>query len=214
MFRDRNDAAERLATRLQKYRARPDALILAIPRGGISIGAVLARKLRLPLDIALAKKIGHPKNSERAIGAVSLKSDYADLGRLADEGVSSEYLEDEIARIREELKHRYELYRGAAKAANLADKTVILVDDGVATGATLLAAAALVKRENPARLIVAVPVATRKAATLLSAQVDEVICLESPEKIETIGRCYRVFGRLSDEEAARLLVEANSKVGA
>ncbi|MBI3553247.1 MAG: phosphoribosyltransferase [Elusimicrobia bacterium] len=208
MFRDRNDAAERLAGRLHKYRGRRDALILAVPRGGLVIGAVLSRELRLPLDIVLAKKIGHPMNSELAIGAVSLTSEQVDLPRLAREGISPQYVKDEIARLRDELTERSGRYRGQSKPLPVADKTVIVVDDGAATGRTLLAAIAIIRQQRPIKIVVAVPVAPAEAAALLALQADEVVSLETPETFDAIGEFYRVFGQVSDDEAARLLSEA------
>jgi len=215
MFRDRNDAAERLARRLQKYHGNKDAIVLAVPRGGVVIGAVLAQALRLPLDIALAKKIGHPRNSERAIGAVSLRGEVLDQDWLDSKELPPDYFKDEVARIRDDLKREYRAYRGDAKPPALAGKTVILVDDGAATGHTLLAAIGLLRAENPARIVVALPVALREAATLLSIQADEVLSLETPEYFDAIGECYRVFGQVSEEETVNLLSEAaRSSVGA
>jgi predicted phosphoribosyltransferase len=208
MFRDRNDAAQRLARQLQKYHGREDAVVLAVPRGGVVIGAVLARELRLPLDIVLVKKIGHPSNSELAVGAVSLTSEHADPVFLAKADITPEYIKEEAQQIREDLREQYRLYRGHAKPIELADKIVILTDDGAATGNTLIAAISLIRQERPARIIVALPVAPAKTATLLSLQADEVLCLESPQRFDVISRYYRVFGQVDDEEAVRLLASA------
>jgi predicted phosphoribosyltransferase len=209
MFRDRNDAAERLVRPLEKYRGRKDAVVLAIPRGGLAIGAVLARELRLPLDVVLTKKIGHPQNSELAVGSVSLDAEHYDADALASEGVGREYLKEEAARLRGELELVEKHYRGEVKSAPIADQIVIVVDDGIATGQTMLAALALLRKQRPLRLVVAVPVASASASTLLSLQADEVISLETPENLQAIGQYYRIFGQLSDEEAVRLLREAH-----
>jgi predicted phosphoribosyltransferase len=169
---------------------------------------VLSRELRLPLDVVLTKKIGHPNNSELAVGSVSLEAEHYDADALASDGVGKEYLKDEAARLRGELELLQKHYLGDAKSAPIVDKIVIVVDDGIATGQTMLAALALLRKQKPMRLIVAVPVASAQASMLLSLQADEVISLETPEKLDTIGRYYRIFGQLSDEEAVRLLQEA------
>ncbi len=208
MFRDRNDAALRLARQLQKYHARHDAVVLAVPRGGLVIGAVLSRELRLPLDVTLAHKIGHPENSELAIGAVSLTDEQVDETSLKKAGIPLDYVKGEVSRVREILSERSRLYRSRSAPIPLADKTVILTDDGAATGQTLLAAIALIRREKPLRIICAIPVAPAATATLLSLQADEVLCLESPKRFKAIGEFYRVFGQVEDDEAARLLSEA------
>jgi putative phosphoribosyl transferase len=205
MFRDRHDAAQRLARQLQKYHAHHEALVLAVPRGGVAIGAVLARELRLPLDIILAKKIGHPSNSELAIGAVSLASEHADPALLAKASIPADYVREEALQIRRELQDQYRLYKGDEKPLPLTDKIVILTDDGAGTGNTVLAAISLIRAEKPLRIIVALPVAPAATATLLSLQADEVLCLESPKRFSAIGAFYRVFGQVSDDEAVRLL---------
>lgn len=205
MFRDRSDAGLRLARKLQKYHGRADAVVLAVPRGGLVIGAEIARELRLPLDICLAKKIGHPENSELAVGAVSLHTEQVDYAMLKQAGISTDYIKEEIKRIREGLRAQYKLYRGVENPVALADKIVIVTDDGVATGRTLLAAIALIRQERPAKLVCAIPVAPAQTATLLSLQADEVLCLETPQHFSAIGEFYRVFGQVSDEEAARIL---------
>lgn len=205
MFHDRHDAALRLAGRLKDYRGRQDALVLAVPRGGVPIGGVLAAELRLKLDVVLAKKIGHPSNPEYAIGAVSLTEETLDEDAVARQGVSARYLDAQIARIREALRVRSRLYRGDAPPEPAAGKTVILTDDGAATGRTLLAAVELLRREGAARVVVAVPVASRDAIALLRTRADEVVCLDAPADFLAIGEFYEDFSQVDDVEAIRIL---------
>lgn len=205
MFHDRHDAAVRLAGKLRGYRGRRDALILAIPRGGLPIGAVLARELGLRLDVILTKKIGHPYNPEFAIGAVSLAGESIDEGLAAREGIPADWIAAETARIRESLRERYRRYHGAGAPASVRGKTVILTDDGAATGRTMLAALDLLRREGAAKLVAAVPVAPPETVALLETRADEVVCLEVPSSFMAIGESYDDFTQVSDGEAAEIL---------
>ncbi|MCR4294139.1 MAG: phosphoribosyltransferase family protein [Elusimicrobia bacterium] len=205
MFHDRHDAAVRLLRKLQGYRGRRDALVLAIPRGGLPIGGLLARELGLPLDVILTKKIGHPYNPEFAIGAVSLTGETLDEALAAREGIPADWISAEIARIREQLRERYRLYHGAGKPLPVAGKTVILTDDGAATGRTLLVAIELLRREGAAKIVAAIPVAPPETVELLEARADEVVCLEVPSSFMAIGEFYGDFSQVSDQEAAAIL---------
>lgn len=205
MFHDRHDAALQLVGRLKGYRGRADALVLAVPRGGVPIGAVLAAELGLKLDVVLTKKIGHPSNPEYAIGAVSLAEESLDEEVVARQRIPARYLDAQIARIREELKARRRLYRGDSPPEPAAGKTVILTDDGAATGRTLLAAVDLVRREGAAKVVVAVPVASREAVELLRGRADEVVCLDAPADFLAIGEFYEDFSPVEDAEAIRIL---------
>ena len=205
MFRDRRDAARRLVRELRRYRDREDALVLAVPRGGLPIGALLARELGLTLDVILTKKIGHPDNPEFAIGAVSLSGESVDDALIEREGIPSAFIAAEIARIRESLRQRYAMYRGAAKPLPVAGKTVILTDDGAATGRTLLAAIDLLRKDGAGKIVVALPVAPPDTVEILEDRADEVICLEVPEAFVAIGAVYSDFSQVSDEEAVALL---------
>ena len=205
MFTDRRDAARALAVKLKRYKERKDAVILAVPRGGVVIGAVLAEELRLPLDIILTKKIGHPDNPEFAIGAVSLTGASVDSALIEREGISPGYIDSMIARIRESLWQRYRLYRGSSRPLSVAGKTVILTDDGAATGRTLLAAIGLLRRDAAAKIVVAIPVAPSDTLKTLEICADETVCLEVPAGFTAIGESYRDFSQVPDEEAMRLL---------
>lgn len=205
MFHDRHDAAVRLAGKLSGYRGRRDALILAIPRGGLPIGAELARRLGLKLDVILTKKIGHPYNPEFAVGAVSLAGETVDPALVAREGIPADWIAAEIARIRESLRERYRLYHGSGEPAPVAGKTVILTDDGAATGRTMLVAADLLRRQGAARIVAAVPVAPPETVALLETRTDEVVCLAAPSSFMAIGEFYDDFSQVSDREAAEIL---------
>lgn len=205
MFRDRLDAAGRLAAKLQRYRNLKDAVILAVPRGGLPIGGALARELGLKLDVILTKKIGHPANPEFAIGAVSLTDAAIDAALVERERIPPSFIASEIARIRENLRQRYRMYRGAARPLPVAGKTVILTDDGAATGRTLLAAIELLRSEGAGRIVAALPVAPPDTLKVLERSADEVVCLEAPGDFVAIGQFYEDFSQVADEEAVSIL---------
>lgn len=205
MFRDRLDAAGRLAAKLQRYRGLKEAVILAIPRGGLPIGGVLARELGLKLDVILTKKIGHPANPEFAIGAVSLTDAAIDAALVERERIPSGFIASEIARVRESLRQRYRMYRGAARPLPVAGKTVILTDDGAATGRTLLAAIELLRSEGAGKIVAALPVAPPDTVKVLERSADEVVCLEVPGDFMAIGQFYENFSQVADEEAVSIL---------
>lgn len=205
MFHDRHDAAVRLARELRSYRDSKSSVILAVPRGGLPIGGVLASELNLPLDVVLTKKIGHPSNPEFAIGAVSLTDEILDEELVSREGIAAGWLDEEIARIRRRLHERYRMYHGAGRPVPVAGKTVILTDDGAATGRTLLVAIDLLRREGAAKIVVALPVAPPDTVALLESRADEVVCLETPSSFMAIGEFYEDFSQVEDEQAVAIL---------
>ena len=208
MFENRTDAATQLADKLLSLKSE-ELVVLAIPRGGLPIGSVLATALGAPLDVVLTKKLGHPYQKEYAIGAVSL-----DGLILSDAiGVPKEYIEEETARIREVLKQRHRQYYKNRSPEYLRDKTIIVVDDGVATGNTLLVTIGLVKKQEPKKIIVAIPVAPPSAIKLLEStpDIDEVVCLQVPHNFHAVGQFYEEFRQVSDQEAIRILEEANAQ---
>ncbi len=201
IFKDRNDAAKRLADKLKKYK-NEDGVILAIPRGGVPIGYYIAEDLDLPLEIVLSKKIGHPNNPEFAIGSVSLQ------GVVIDEsvtGIPKDYIERESNRILEVLEEKFKLFMGDCKLTDLKNRTVIIVDDGVATGNTIMATINAVKKSYPKKIIVAVPVSPIESARKLSVMVDEFICLQIPKVFFGVGQFYDDFSQVSDEEVMEYL---------
>ena len=205
MFHDRLDAAARLSRELRSYRGRKDAVVLAVPRGGLPIGGALSRELDLKLDVILTKKIGHPDNPEFAIGAVSLANEEIDAAVVERESIPPEYIAAEVKRIRESLRRRYQMYRGAAQPLAVSGNTVILTDDGAATGRTLLAAIDLLRAQGAGKVVVALPVAPPDTAALLESRADEVVCLMVPEDFMAIGQFYEDFSQVSDEEAVGIL---------
>lgn len=196
-----------MSERLIHY-AGTAAVILAIPRGGLPVASVVARNLSLPLDVALSKKLGHPYNKEYAIGAISLNSMV-----LTDAiGVTRNYIEEETERIRTVLKKRHDQYYKNRSPQELRDKIVIVVDDGIATGNTVMATAELVHKQGAEKIVVAVPVAPGFTVSKLedSEFIDEVICLSTPYNFHAVGQFYQVFNQVSDEEAIAILEEGNN----
>ncbi|UII31782.1 phosphoribosyltransferase [Fulvivirga ulvae] len=201
MFYDREDAAQQLANRLKLYR-HENAIILAVPRGGVPVGKIVSGSLGLPLDIILTKKIGHPVNKEYAIGAVGLNDSYF---TNADDIVPSSYVEQEVERVRSDLRDRYELYMGNKEPLKLHNKTVIIVDDGIATGSTLLATIRLARKKGAVKIIIAAPVGPPQAVKRLKEAADEVVCLEMPADFNAVGQFYQHFDQVSDEKVRALL---------
>lgn len=207
MFKDRFDAAEQLLPLLQNYKDQANTVVLAIPRGGLELGYVLARGLNVPLDVIFTKKIGMPGNPEYAIGAVSdlhvfLNSNF-NIPELQD------YIAHEVDSIRQIIQERIKKYRYSMPPFTIENKTVIVVDDGVATGSTLLATLALIKAYKPKKIVVALPVSSREAYTKIQKEADEVVCISAPASFMSVGQFYEHFDQVSDEEAIRLLHEAN-----
>ncbi|MEY3412480.1 MAG: hypothetical protein RIQ70_1168 [Bacteroidota bacterium] len=206
MFKDRIDAAIQLAKKLEKYKNTP-GIILAIPRGGVPIGAIIAKTLGMPLEIILSKKIGHPKNPEYAIGSATMQEVIINEN-VPD--VPKDYIQIEAARVQQNLKQKYADLMGDTKPTNVKDKTVILIDDGIATGSTVLASIALIKKSKPAKIIVAIPVATEEAIKKIKNVVDEVYCVLIPAIFYGVGQFYTDFEQVSDEEVKALLFQSST----
>jgi predicted phosphoribosyltransferase len=203
MFADRYDAGHQLATVLAEYRGRKDVLLLAIPRGALQIGQVLHDELHAPLDIIVTKKIGHPMSEEYAIGAVGPGGEYFVSEGAVD--VSPEYIESERKRLGSVVEEKYLRYRGKRPRPDIGGKTVIIVDDGIATGSTVIAAIHVIRKQKPAKIVVAVPVAPADGLAKVKAEADEVICLLVPEDFYAIGQFYDDFPQVEDEEAMAIL---------
>lgn len=201
-FYDRTEAGLALARELKPL-CTNNCVVLAIPRGGVPVAAVVARELQAPLQVWLCKKIGHPLQKEYAIGAVTLTDAYL----IPHEDVDEDYIESEIKAVRLRLQEMQQRF-GVAGAGSLKGKTAILVDDGIATGNTLMAAVRLLRQNQPARIIIAVPVAARQAQELLAPEVDELICLHTPGFFTGVGAFYEHFEQTSDEEVMELLKAA------
>jgi len=205
-FADRHDAGRRLAPLLQHYAEREDAIVLGLPRGGVPVAYEIARRLQLPLDVFVVRKLGVPGREELAMGAVASGG----ICRINDPmiaalGIDREEVRETIARESREVERREAAYRGNRPAPDFENKTVILTDDGLATGATMAAAVAALRDRNPARIVVAVPVAPREVCAALEREADEVVCLWTPEPFEGVGQWYVDFSQLSDDDVRTLL---------
>jgi putative phosphoribosyl transferase len=203
---NRQVAGQALAEALHAYRDRDDVIVLGLPRGGVPVALEIATALGAPLDLMLVRKLGTPGQEELAMGAIASGG-----GRVMNEhvvqalGISQQAIERVAERESMELKRREQAYRGKRPWPKLADRCVILVDDGLATGATMRAAVAAVHTQQPARIVVAVPVAPADTIALLREEADEVICLAEPEPFQAIGLWYIDFSQVSDEEVREML---------
>jgi putative phosphoribosyl transferase len=203
-FRDRIDAARQLAVALQKFRGTKPA-ILAIPRGAVAMGRIIADALQGELDVVLVRKIGAPGNQEFAIGAVD-ENGRLMLGPYAEEaGADADYIQDEAERQLQLIRHRRQTYRPGQPAIVLRGRTVIVVDDGLATGSTMIAALRAVRSQEPAHLVCAVPVAARDSLAHVAEYADEVVCLATPRPFNAVGLYYRDFAGVTDDEVIALL---------
>ena len=210
-FRDRSDAGRQLAAQLDELRGRNDLLVLALPRGGVPVGFEVARALGAPLDVFVVRKLGVPGHEELAMGAIAtggarVLNDEV-VGRL---GISPATLESVAAREAEEVARRERLYRGDRPPPDVAGRAVVLVDDGLATGATMRAAVAAVREQGPAQIVVAVPTGSAETCRDLRDEADEVACLISPDPFLAVGFWYDDFGQVSDDEVRALLDQALS----
>lgn len=214
LFTDRREAGRKLAERLLALKLK-DPVVLALPRGGVPVGSEVARALAAPLDLVLVRKIGAPDREELAVGAIAdgehpeLVTDPRLIGLL---DVSREYLEATKAAALQEIQRRRRVYLGNRQPVEIAGRTAIVVDDGVATGATMLAAVRATRRREPARLVLAVPVASRDALKRLQREADNVVCLDAPAEFYAVGQFYVAFPQLRDDEVTALLDEAQAFV--
>ncbi|MEW6232588.1 MAG: phosphoribosyltransferase [Chloroflexota bacterium] len=208
LFKDRQQAGALLARKLEHLRGK-DVLVLALPRGGVVVGHQIARAMQASLDVYIAHKIGAPFNEELAIGAVASDGTIVlDDVLIAQLGVTSSYLEREIERQKREIQRRLECYRGKKPPPAVEGRIVILVDDGVATGATTKAALRALRKQNPARLLLAVPVGPPEAIQRLEQEADQVICLATPEPFWAVGRFFLDWAQISDTQVVCLLEDA------
>jgi len=205
MFTNRSEAGRMLATRLRKYKNIP-GVVLAVPRGGVPVAYEIAKELNIPLEVILVKKLGHPNNKEYAIGAVGLKDSFV----LPHENVTQYYIETEIANIRERLKEMQISFMGDKEPQNLTGKTVILVDDGIATGNTILGTVQVLRKSQPYKIVLAVPVASQSAVEKLEPFVEEMVILLCPESFRSVGLFYSDFSQVSDEEVIHYLDKLNA----
>jgi predicted phosphoribosyltransferase len=211
-FCDRLEAGRVLATRLDKYANRPDVLVLALPRGGVPVAFEVARALNAPLDVFLVRKLGAPGQPELAMGAIaSGGASVVNEDVVRALGITEDELRDVAAKEMQELERRERAYRDDRPPPDVRGKTVILIDDGLATGSSMMAAVAALRQEHPERIVVAVPVAARATCDQLAAQVDDVVCAMTPEPFMAVGLWYEEFSQTSDDEVRDLLRRATQE---
>jgi predicted phosphoribosyltransferase len=211
LFRDRRDAGRALAERLAAYANRPDVLVLALPRGGVPVAYEVARTLGAPLDVFVVRKLGVPGYEELAMGAVATGGVRVLNDQLIEHlGIPDHVIDAVTARERQELARRKRLYRGGRPPSDISGRTVILVDDGLATGATMQAAIEALQQQNPIRIVVAVPTASPDTCEEMKAKADDVICAITPEPFEAVGRWYQDFSQTTDEEVGALLARTST----
>ena len=209
LFADRADAGRQLAAGLAEYARQESTVVLALPRGGVPVGVEVATSLDAPLDVYVVRKLGVPGREELAMGALAGDGTCVVDEELVESlGVTPEELDAAVARESAEIARRERAYRDARPAPELTGKTVIVVDDGLATGATMRAAAIALRRHNPAKLVVAVPVAAPRTCASLAQEVDRVVCAFTPEPFHAVGLYYENFDQIGDDEVRRLLAQA------
>lgn len=206
LFRDRIEAGQKLAQKLKAYANRQDVIVLGLPRGGVPVAFEVAKALNVPLDVFLVRKLGVPGQSEFAMGAIA-SGGVRILNREIIEGlhISSEQIALTAAQEQRELERRESTYRGDRPSLDLGDRTVILVDDGLATGATMHAAAIAIRKKQPKQIIAAVPVSASKTCDKLQVEVDEIICVETPKPFIAVGVWYRHFSPITDDQVLNFL---------
>ena len=204
IFKNRTEAGILLSDQLKKYQ-NSNSVVLAIPRGGVPIGYEIAKNLHLPLDIVLSKKIGHPYNSEFAIGAVSIGSMVVN----EELNIPKEYIDTEISRLKKVLQEKYKLYRGNHEPIVIKGKNIIVVDDGIATGNTLLACIAMLRKKNTLKIIVAVPVVPNETVSVFEGEADEFIYLTSSKYFTSVGEFYEEFEQVEDDEVIEMLKDTS-----
>jgi len=212
LYQDRSEAGRLLATKLTAYAHRQDVLVLALPRGGVPVAYEVAKALHVPLDVFVVRKLGVPGHEELAMGAIAT----GDVRVLNEEVVQILHIPGNVidavaAREWRELERREQLYRGGRPPPDVRDRIVILVDDGLATGATMRAAVAALRQQHPARIVVAVPVAAPSTCEELSAGVDEIICAQTPSPFFGVGYWYLDFSQTTDEEVYDLLARSEQE---
>jgi putative phosphoribosyl transferase len=209
IFRDRSDAGRRLAEQLTEYAGRPGVLVLALPRGGVPVAFEVARRLGAPLDIFLVRKLGVPGHEEFAMGAIATGGvRFINEGVVDYLGIPGEVVDAVAADEQLELERRERAYRDDRPPPDVRGRTVILVDDGLATGSTMRAASAALRKQGPARIVVAVPVSAPQTCDEFRAEVDEVVCAITPEPFHAVGLWYEDFSQTTDEEVRALLESA------
>jgi predicted phosphoribosyltransferase len=210
-FKNRTDAGRQLAARLERYARRSDAIVLALPRGGVPVAFEIAIALSLPLDVFVVRKLGVPGRHELAMGAIAAGGvEVLSDGLIRDLNIPRALVEQVAARERLELERRDREYRGGRPAPDVRDRHVLLVDDGLATGSTMQAAILALREYGPASIVVAAPVGARETCERLGRLADKIECPSTPEPFQAVGLWYDVFDQTSDDEVRRLLSAAHA----
>lgn len=208
-FRDRSDAGRRLASRLTAYADRPDVLVLGLARGGVPVAFEIARELNVPLDVFVVRKLGVPGYPEYAMGAIASGGVEVMHDQVVHSlSIPTSVINEVVAEELRELERREQVYRGRHLPLQISGRVVIAVDDGMATGASMAAAITALRSHQPARIIVAVPVAARQACEELRADVDELVCLIEPESFIAVGQWYEDFRHIRDQDVHEILAKA------
>jgi predicted phosphoribosyltransferase len=213
IFRDRKDAGRILADSLRQYAGRKDVVVIALPRGGVPVAFEVAEKLNAPLDVVLVQKLGTPGQPELAMGAIA-SGDVKVLNRYVVEqlGIAQDQIDAAVAREQEELHRRERFYRGNRAPVDVRGRTVILIDDGLATGSSMRAAAAAIRQRQPARVVLAVPVASESTCNEMKREFDELICGLTPMAFYAVGQWYQEFSQTTDEEVRELLTRSAARI--
>lgn len=211
MFKDRTEVGILLGQKIRTLDIK-NPMVLAIPRGGVPVAREIALEINAPLDLIITRKIGHPQEPEFAIGAVTQEGEVmVDERTIKNLSISSAYIKEEARRQTKEIESRMERYRGRRRYPDLHARGIIIVDDGIATGSTILAAVDSLKRKKPSSITLAVGVAPKETVSKLSSKVDTIICLDTPEPFYAIGEFYASFEQVRDEDVIQILKEVNSK---
>ena len=210
IFKNRLEAGQKLAEKLIKYKDQKNILVIGLPRGGLILAQEIAKKINSPLDIVVPRKIGAPNNPEFAIGAITEEGEpFLNEDIINYYKISKEYIAQEIAQEKKEAQRRLKVYRGEKEAISYKDKIIILVDDGIATGSTMLAALAFLKKKKVKKIIVAVPVLAKDTIKIIKKEAEELIYLEAPLLFGAIGAFYKEFDQTTDQEVIAIMKNYN-----
>lgn len=211
-FEDRVQAGRLLADELNRRKIDSNAVVLALTRGGVPVGFEVADRLRLPLDVIVARKIGVPWQPELAMGAIAGSVQVLDDSMIQQLGIADEDVESIVAREKAEMQRREHVFREGKPAVNIENRTAVIVDDGLATGSTMLAAVRYACTLKPSKIVIAVPVGSRDACSRLRTEADDLVCLAAPELFFAVGEWYRDFQQVSDDEVRHLLAESRCRL--